>query len=314
MLLATEPTLPHLGHALASLEGFGASDISAASVIDVDGHPLLAAVSDEGRIVAFAPLEAFTPLQPVGFDLGTVVSGLGDKEIDLEGVTTLGDTVWCIGSLSRKRAKVKPSQDLDKALERLTKVTTASGGKRTHSDHAYRLRPRIVNDRIVVDFVEKTEVRSRLADLELLAPFAELPSKDNGLDAEGLARHGDHFMVGLRGPVLRGQALLVRMTQTFEDPALLPVDLAGWGIRAVTSADGGELWVVSGPTLTHPGPFGLWRVDPTGPGRPTSRFIGDIAVEGAGKVETVFAWQGHLRVLVDGVDGGDPRTVRIVEP
>lgn len=59
MLLATEPTLPHLGHALGALPDFGASDISAATVIHVDDHPVLCAVADEGRVIAFAPLEPF---------------------------------------------------------------------------------------------------------------------------------------------------------------------------------------------------------------------------------------------------------------
>lgn len=243
-----------------------------------------------------------------------MVDGLDDKEIDLEGVTTHDDCVVAIGSLSRKRARIKPSHDLGKALERLGKVTTASGGKRTHSDHAYRLRPRLVDGRLVVDLVDRIEVRSRLAKLDLLAPFADLPSKDNGLDAEGLALHDGHFYLGLRGPVLRGYALLVRLSRQLDQPRLLPVDLGGWGVRAVTSAGARGLWVVSGPTMVHPGPFTLWRVEPAGRALPTVERIGDIAVEGAGNVETVFGWQGQLRVLLDGPPGGDPRTVCIVEP
>ncbi len=314
VLLATEPTLPHLGHALASIPGFGAHDISAATVIDVDEHPILCAVSDEGRIVAFVPLEPDADLDPVGFDLGTEVGGLDDKEIDLEGITVHDGSVVVIGSLSLKRSKVKPDHGLDDALERLGKIRRASGGKRTHSDHAYRLRPRLEGGKLVVDYLERTEVRSRLASLPLLAPHAEIPSKDNGLDAEGLAWHRGAMFVGLRGPVLRGQALLVRATADFRSPALVPLDLDGWGIRALASGDSGELWVVSGPTMEHVGPFVLWRADLDAAPRPTAERIGEIEVPHAGKIETVFRWRGHLRVLADGEHGGDPRTVEIVEP
>lgn len=313
MLLATEPTLPHLDAALRALPDFGACDVSAATVIEVDGHPILCAVSDEGRVIAFVPLDEHAQPDPVGFDLGSVLDGLGDKEIDLEGVTAVDGCVLAIGSLSLKRRKVRPEHDADEALRRLEKVTTASGGKRTHSDFAYRLRPRVERGRIVVDFVDRTEVRSALADLPLLAPFAAIPSKDNGLDVEGLALHGEHLYLGLRGPVVRGQALLARLSTDLGHPELIPVDLDGWGIRAVTSAGPRGLFVVSGPTLTHAGPFELWQVS-VDASRPAVSRIGRLALAGRHKVETVFAWRGQLRVLLDGVHGGDPRTVRIVEP
>ncbi|MEN0063031.1 MAG: DUF3616 domain-containing protein [Myxococcota bacterium] len=309
MPLATEPTLPHIGHALARLDDFGAHDISAAVVIDVEGHPILGAVSDEGRIVAFVPLEPDAGLEPLGFDLGTVTTGIDDKEIDLEGVTVHNGALVAIGSLSFKRRRVKDKHDLEEALERLAKVGKASGGKRTHSDHAYVLQPRLDHGRLTVDFVRRIEVRSHLAELPLLAPFATLPSKDNGLDVEGLTFHEGSFYLGLRGPVLRGQALLVRTTSDFESPTLLPLGLDGWGIRAVTPRGPGELWVVSGPTMAHPGPFTLWRVEPHATPRPKATRMGELAVPGAGKVETVFAYRGTLHILVDGLAGGDPRTV-----
>jgi len=311
--LATTPTLPHLGPALASIRGFGVHDISSAVVIDVDAHPILCAVSDEGRVVAFAPLEPDAPFPATGLDLGTVLDGLGDNEIDLEGVTVDGDCVVAVGSLSQKRKRVKPGHDTDEALERLARITKASGGERDHSDHAYRLRPRLVDGALEVELVEAIEVRSRVAALELLAPFASIPSKDNGLDAEGLALFDGSQWLGLRGPVLRGQALLVRMTPSFRKPRLVPLPLDGWGIRALACAADG-LWLVSGPTMTHPGPFTLWHVDPRTTPRPDLARIGQIGVRGLGKVETVFAWRGRLHVLLDGPHGGDPHTVEISEP
>ena len=38
-----------------------------------------------------------------------------------------------------------------------------------------------------------------------------IPSKDNGFDVEGLAVSGDRVFLGLRGPVLRGWAMVVEL-------------------------------------------------------------------------------------------------------
>ena len=50
-----------------------------------------------------------------------------------------------------------------------------------------------------------------LAEDEHLGPFLQmgLPSKDNGFDIEGLAVQGNQVFLGLRGPVLRGWAIIL---------------------------------------------------------------------------------------------------------
>jgi hypothetical protein len=64
-----------------------------------------------------------------------------------------------------------------------------------------------------------------LADLlsgdEHLAPLLVIPSKDNGLDVEGLAAHGESPFVGLRGPVLRGWAVVqgARLLVVYDSPS-----------------------------------------------------------------------------------------------
>ena len=61
-----------------------------------------------------------------------------------------------------------------------------------------------------------------LAGEPLLRPFLPIPSKDNGLDIEGITARGDRVLLGLRGPVLRGIALV----------AELRLVVLGWGGRA----------------------------------------------------------------------------------
>ena len=48
-----------------------------------------------------------------------------------------------------------------------------------------------------------------LADDEHLGPFLGIPGKDNGFDVEGVAVLGERVVLGLRGPVLRGWAVLL---------------------------------------------------------------------------------------------------------
>jgi hypothetical protein len=42
-----------------------------------------------------------------------------------------------------------------------------------------------------------------------LAPFLKVPTKENGLDVEGIAVRGERVWLGLRGPVLDGQAVVL---------------------------------------------------------------------------------------------------------
>ena len=48
-----------------------------------------------------------------------------------------------------------------------------------------------------------------LADNPRIAPFLAIPSKENGLDIEGIAARGERVLVGMRSPVLRGIALVL---------------------------------------------------------------------------------------------------------
>ncbi|PRY48378.1 uncharacterized protein DUF3616 [Geodermatophilus tzadiensis] len=103
---------------------------------------------------------------------------------------------------------------------------------------------------------------------EHLAPFLSVPSKDNGLDVEGLAAVDDGtVLVGLRGPVLRGWAVVLelRLNEVPGRPdrlALRDCDkyflrLDGLGVRDLCR-DGDDLLVLAGPTMDLDGPTRLY--------------------------------------------------------
>ena len=66
------------------------------------------------------------------------------------------------------------------------------------------------------DAIRKPEKDDKL---EYLSTYLDIPGKDNGFDIEGLAVKGEKVFVGVRGPVLRGWAVVPNYLSI---PATLP--------------------------------------------------------------------------------------------
>jgi hypothetical protein len=105
------------------------------------------------------------------------------------------------------------------------------------------------------------------------APLSRsIPSKDNGFDIEGLAVRGNRLFVGLRGPVVRGWAIVLELEVTVEPPALILskigpngqsyrkhfLRLDGLGVRDLCW-HGDDLLILAGPTMDLDGPVRLFR-------------------------------------------------------
>ncbi|MBM3619958.1 MAG: DUF3616 domain-containing protein [Alphaproteobacteria bacterium] len=105
-------------------------------------------------------------------------------------------------------------------------------------------------------------------------PYTMASTKENGLDVEGLAirRHaGDHAtavaLVGLRGPVIDGFAVLIeirirdhskRGLKTVGKPRFHLLNLEGFGIRDLEWRDK-DLLILAGPTMTRQRESALFR-------------------------------------------------------
>ncbi len=61
--------------------------------------------------------------------------------------------------------------------------------------------------------IERTSLRATIDSDLVLRPFANLPSKANGVEAQGLAVEGDDIYVGFRSPVLRDNFVPVMRTR-----------------------------------------------------------------------------------------------------
>ncbi|QXJ19849.1 DUF3616 domain-containing protein [Actinomadura graeca] len=269
---------------------------------EAETHTNLSAVRQDGRCLWVAGDETAT-IERLTADLdgGGRVTGYGaqatialadlvplpagpGEEADIEGLARANGWLWAVGSHSLKRKKIKPGQSASKARKRLATVV--------REDNRFILArlPLVTGDDGLPEVVREDGDRTAavlgghgdsltdlLEDDPHLAPFLTIPSKDNGIDVEGIAAHGDRLYIGLRGPVLRGWAVLIeiRPGPHPDDPRRLrlrPVgdgkdlyrthflDLGGLGIRDLCP-HGDDLLVLTGPSMDLDGPVRVvrWR-------------------------------------------------------
>jgi hypothetical protein len=220
--------------------------------------------------------------------------GPPDGETDLQGIARSGGWLWAVGSHALVRRRPKPVHDDAKVVRRLGKLRRDPNRfviVRLAVQLGVDRRPepvRVARDgrRSALIGAPRAETLVDLLRSDAhLAPFLTIPGQDNGFDVGGLAVVGDRLYVGLRGPVLRGWAVVLelRPAQDPTDPGRLALgifpegaryrkhvlDLGGLGVRDLCP-DGDDLLVLAGPTMALSGPVRVhrWRnamVDGGGP-------------------------------------------------
>ncbi len=210
------------------------------------------------------------------FDLGKLVNlpilTSEPPEIDIEGLDFDSGYLWVIGSHSRKRKKAEDDKTPEENRKRLAKIdsegnrytlarvpldATSEPATQSGSLRAARL-----------DGDDKGDLLTgALAVDPHVGPFCQIPSKDNGLDVEGLAVRGDRAFLGLRGPVLRGWALVLELRLQDSTPGTLVLanplrkhflQLEGLGVREL-AIHGKDLYILAGPTMDLDGPVFVYR-------------------------------------------------------
>jgi hypothetical protein len=202
-------------------------------------------------------------------------------EIDIEGMAAADGYLWVVGSHSLKRCKPGEDDSVEKAIKRLA---------RTDVDANRFLLARIPlqeEDGLPV-LVRKdkprraqqlrgdakgNELTRLLRKDKHVGPFIGLPGKENGFDIEGLAVVGERLFLGLRGPVLRGWAVVLELRPVAEGDRLELasiegnkgprvrkhfLQLRGLGVRDLC-LDGDDLLVLAGPTMSLDGPVRVLR-------------------------------------------------------
>ncbi|MGH3614252.1 MAG: DUF3616 domain-containing protein [Pseudonocardia sp.] len=277
-------------------------------VVRTGNHVNLSAVRTEGEYLWLAGDETATverlildssdePTRADGqrsFALDELVDlpGPPDDEADIEGIARAGGWLWAVGSHSLVRKRVKRQHDEAKALRRLAKVRREPNRfviVRLAVQPGADGHPELVRESddgrrsAIVGAAGTDNLTDLLVDDVHLAPFLAIPSKDNGMDVEGLAVHGETLYIGLRGPVLRGWAVVLEVlpvedtedtedTEGSDDPGRLELgklpegtryrkhflDLGGLGVRDLCP-DGDDLLVLAGPSMALSGPVRIYR-------------------------------------------------------
>ncbi len=211
------------------------------------------------------------------------------EEVDIEGLAVCENFLWVTGSHSLKREKPEAKTD-KKAIKKLSKMVretnryllaripvvrdAATGHYELHKScvdpadpehtlHASRLFGTGATD-VLTDALRQDEHLGR---------FLSIPSKENGFDVEGLAVMEDRIFLGLRGPVLRGWAVILEIKlEAISDTVFTLqrhgpkgalyrkhfLDLGGLGVRDLL-AHGDDLLILAGPTMDLDGHVLLYR-------------------------------------------------------
>ncbi|MBC8082301.1 MAG: DUF3616 domain-containing protein [Hymenobacter sp.] len=215
-----------------------------------------------------------------------------EEEIDIEGLAEGGHYLWVIGSHSRKRKQPKPAdEDVAKQIARLAEVqeepsryllariplllNPTTGDYELHREAPHPTEPAHTLRAAQLHGSDTTNELLELLALDPhLKPFMQIPGKDNGFDIEGLAVAPDgRLFVGLRGPVLRGWALVLELLPREDKHGRLRLselsgaaekfykkhflDLGGMGLRELRQR-GPDLLLLAGPTMDLDGTIAVY--------------------------------------------------------
>jgi Protein of unknown function (DUF3616) len=207
-------------------------------------------------------------------------------EMDIEGLAIDGDALWITGSHSLKRDKPDlATDDNAKALDELAEIDRNAnryflGRLPLMVDHGGVHRPARSKGKAGGSGGGCLKMRAGGGNAltkvlyrdRHLAPSVGMPCKENGFDIEGLAVKDERVFLGLRGPVLRGWAVVIELRIKRTKAGRLKLGkcakgrrylkhflpLKGLGIRDLRF-DGDDLVVLAGPTMDHDGTGALFR-------------------------------------------------------
>lgn len=200
----------------------------------------MALATDEGhQIQLFKPLNTKTGQRAWQADLvislDNSIAAL-NTELDIEGLAWQAPYLYAVGSHSVKRAKLKDNKSKKQNLKRLQTVS-----REPARQQLFRIE---LNAQYKAVAIQSLSLSETLQNHPTLGLFAGIPSKENGVDIEGLAIDAKgRLLVGLRGPVLRGNiATVLRLKlqkKKFKIKSVrtLYLPLAGRGIRGISEME-----------------------------------------------------------------------------
>jgi hypothetical protein len=166
------------------------------------------------------------------------------RHADLEGIAVIGDLAYVVGSHSLARAKLKKGASYDENKAAFDKAEMSEPCSRRNSLLELRLSK---DGRIAAR--KSIDLGQLIKQHRVFEPFLNVPSKENGVDIEGIAVTEDEIYIGFRGPVLRDNFVPVLVLNRKEPEAgseIRYVQLGGRGIRDMARVADGFL-IIAGP-------------------------------------------------------------------
>ena len=220
--------------------------------------------SDEGRTVECLKRDGDRYLfhrQVALDDVFADLPGSRKDEADIESLDIAGGRLWMCSSHARVRRKPKRDGEVDPGFFlRPSQCLFGSVELSVHGGAPAGLGQ-------TLPFIGEGSLRSLFAGDEYLAPFLPMPSKENGVDIEGMVVVDGRAFFGLRGPLLDGNAVVVevavgeglRLDNRVHHLHFLNLD--GLGIRDLAHLEDGLL-VLAGPVGRDLGPYRICRWSP----------------------------------------------------
>lgn len=248
------------------------------------------------------------------------------EEFDIEGMELGRDnTLFIIGSHSAKRKTVKSQNTYQENRERIETVIA--------EDQRNSLFKLTLNSETgeANSKIESASIQPIILKDKVLSLFAKIPSKENGIDIEGIAVDGDQIYLGFRGPVLRLNYVPVVVTKfeelSYSEPhyEIRYVNLGGNGIRDITKVEDGFL-IIAGPVGDGFGPYQLyfWNGVDTIPGKDKPKesqitLLGEIPTPEGAKAEGITVIEGSRSVykviiVYDGIPNGGATLFQVIKP
>ena len=159
-----------------------------------------------------------------------------------------------------------------------------------------------------------------LAQDDHLRQALTVPAKENGLDIEGIAVRDQRVVLGLRGPVLRGEAVLLDLDLSPDKAGMGPsggwpgvsyrkrfLDLNGLGVRDLCRRKK-DLFILAGPTMPLPAPYRVYALPGFfkaggGPEVLTPQYLCDVPAEEGRNPEGLSPYGGEADEFIMVMDG-----------
>ncbi|MCC9136362.1 DUF3616 domain-containing protein [Pontibacter silvestris] len=223
------------------------------------------------------------------FKLTDFIELPNESEVDIEGIGIAENYLWIIGSHSLKRKKPRRQDSITEQIKRLAKVKTdanryllaripilleeKTGEHMLYKEHPDPDNPEYTLQAAQLEVGENTnQIVQMLQQDKHLKSFMKIPGKDNGFDIEGLAVSERRIFIGLRGPVLRGWAIVLEVEVEEKERGILQLkpfangqlyrkhflQLRGKGIREMRFL-GNDIYLLAGPTMDLDGIIVVYR-------------------------------------------------------